>query len=595
MKNHIIFLPKIISNIMEQNFADCCIICLEKKTDTINLVENFEKLNELSLLCHCEFINYTEYSQLICTICNGKLTFSYNFVQQVFKSLQILNSKVKNERNESITDEATSIQDDVPKCSDEDPLHAALETANVTRKLRADSIKLVPLDEANKVIEEFKIIMNASKDCVCCDFSGTSRRSLSAHMLSTHREKRNIWCRDCNGIFENIAEHKKIHDSKHSCPFCGNKKNSSRFVEHILSHTGKFECKICEKKFNSESWLRKHILIHSEDRPHRCPNCSKGFIQTSSLKYHLTTHGNYGCRVCKKHFKTEGENESHECVISDRNDMDTKFESIIIKCEILPNSENDKRDKFIVVEDYEPPVAVKKPPDINYSLPKEFECQICQKKFINGYRFRLHVRKHKGALPYKCTSCHKNFSDRTEFNNHKRVHTKEKPFKCSICEKMFSQKSTLTTHMKRHTGRPEVCEICGKRFCRKTELKMHLSKHKGEKPFLCMKCGKVFAQISHLTEHMLGHGEERPHKCSFCEKAFKKNSVLKSHLRLHMDQKPFKCEYCSYSCYTAYRLQQHTAKLHDRLQIKNNSQEVEKVSDTAEKIKIMSNKIQLLI
>lgn len=86
--------------------------------------------------------------------------------------------------------------------------------------------------------------------------------------------------------------------------------NLTRLESHV---TGTFECKECNKTFKSAAWLTKHSRIHTNQKPYVCPNCCRGFIQLSSLRYHLGTHGKYSCDSCKKRYKTEDDLKEHDC------------------------------------------------------------------------------------------------------------------------------------------------------------------------------------------------------------------------------------------------------------------------------------------
>lgn len=46
-------------------------------------------------------------------------------------------------------------------------------------------------------------------------------------------------------------------------------------------------------------------------------------------------------------------------------------------------------------------------------------------------------------------------------------HSKEKNFQCDICQKKFSTRNILTVHRQRHApeNKTKICEICGKGFC----------------------------------------------------------------------------------------------------------------------------------
>jgi len=49
-------------------------------------------------------------------------------------------------------------------------------------------------------------------------------------------------------------------------------------------------CEVCGKKLADPSSLYRHRKIHSGDKPHQCPHCTRRFIQRYNMKQHIKTH-----------------------------------------------------------------------------------------------------------------------------------------------------------------------------------------------------------------------------------------------------------------------------------------------------------------
>lgn len=65
-------------------------------------------------------------------------------------------------------------------------------------------------------------------------------------------------------------------------------------------------CQVCNKEFLGGNDLRKHIRIHTDERPYVCQHCNKRFRQGGCLKNHIASqHGTsqtFICYYCNKSF-----------------------------------------------------------------------------------------------------------------------------------------------------------------------------------------------------------------------------------------------------------------------------------------------------
>ncbi|CAD6998261.1 unnamed protein product [Ceratitis capitata] len=63
-----------------------------------------------------------------------------------------------------------------------------------------------------------------------------------------------------------------------------------------------FECYLCGKKVQSSYNLRRHMMIHTGERPFACDMCDRRFREFSDLKKHRRRHSNepnFVCMVCR--------------------------------------------------------------------------------------------------------------------------------------------------------------------------------------------------------------------------------------------------------------------------------------------------------
>lgn len=131
---------------------------------------------------------------------------------------------------------------------------------------------------------------------------------------------------------------KETVSRKYQCSFdeCGKIfVDASSLKKHMLTHGEKqFICKYegCGKKFLDNSKLRRHQLVHTGEKPFKCDLCGKKFSLDFNLKTHLRTHTGekpYFCSYagCDKRFTQSSNLTAHE---KTHKEMQDKFEKITL-------------------------------------------------------------------------------------------------------------------------------------------------------------------------------------------------------------------------------------------------------------------------
>ncbi|KAJ8939009.1 hypothetical protein NQ314_011259, partial [Rhamnusium bicolor] len=154
---------------------------------------------------------------------------------------------------------------------------------------------------------------------------------------------------------------------------------------------------------------------------------------------------------------------------------------------------------------------------------KEFECDICQKRFS---RDDLLIR-HKIAHAMKMDEQNLEFDGTYQIENEHSplmIKSEEFMFSCSDCDVIFIQKEDLDNHINQEHEKKEgnvSCEVCLKKFHKIAHLNRHIKTHSEIKMYKCPLCNKGFIREEQLSHHMNIHSGAKPHTCDICFKGIK--------------------------------------------------------------------------
>ncbi|XP_037933856.1 gastrula zinc finger protein XlCGF57.1 [Teleopsis dalmanni] len=305
-------------------------------------------------------------------------------------------------------------------------------------------------------------------------------------------------------------------------------------------------CQICQKEFGGKTDLKRHILIHSNERPHKCEQCSKCFRQAVNLKNHITTvhedKRQFPCQLCPKSFALKERLRLHMRIHSGEkpyvcNLCDKSFaRGGQLKQHQISHHKNSIK-KFVCNKcsaSFSSPTNLRVHMERHEQGPDHF-CEICKEHFPNDVVLRAHIKNvHFKLNQFDCDVCKETIED-GDLITHMKTHKNIKTHICGVCNSCFTQKSQYNVHMRMHTGeRPYQCQICWQTFAYSSVLKLHIRVHTGEKPFLCQICKDElgFSQLAHLKTHMKRiHHQDKAYMCTTCNKFFKIKAELQSHVQ----------------------------------------------------------------
>lgn len=185
---------------------------------------------------------------------------------------------------------------------------------------------------------------NDTSDARCTESGGSD--SCSKTVKSKKRAKQRLNC-------PSLSTKQRNNQRTLSCKLCGESFHSrSSLMMHVKSHANNTAtlcppkhaalvalethgennlCYICGKTFTTRTHLKRHMLVHTGQKPHCCKECGKRFARSECLRIHMRIHTvekPYTCEVCGKGFRQRGNmichirthtgEKPHRCVICSR-------------------------------------------------------------------------------------------------------------------------------------------------------------------------------------------------------------------------------------------------------------------------------------
>ncbi|CAH2251296.1 jg5981 [Pararge aegeria aegeria] len=296
---------------------------------------------------------------------------------------------------------------------------------------------------------------------------------------SKHRcDSCNLSFIDSYGFSRHMLKHKP--DKPHKCDICGKCfRWKNNLKTHVLIHGNvrRHVCQVCQEAFVQWTSLQYHM---AKKHPNVPTGGKKELGSIQRLRNHSTgtyhdnlLHGSWSLRESRRdHFTQLNFNKNQymgrniqkyyrgvDFIETVDGDGIKKF-----TCNVCNKAFKEKR----LVSQHYNFVHLKK-------RPKARRCHLCNVKLaVSMYAF--HMETHGIPAP-SCGACEKKFAFPWQLVRHQKFfHLGESKFQCEFCDKLFLDSPSLKKHMAKHKpDRPFKCDECEKGFKLRKTLRTHVT------------------------------------------------------------------------------------------------------------------------
>ncbi|CAK7268377.1 hypothetical protein SEPCBS119000_003030 [Sporothrix epigloea] len=249
----------------------------------------------------------------------------------------------------------------------------------------------------------------------------------------------------------------------------------------------------CTKTFNRPARLTAHIRSHTNDRPFRCPDCSKTYLEEKHLRQHIkgshSQERQYVCTECSKAFLTATRLRRHAAVHEGQDRFrcrgyDENCTRTFRKHQTLQ--------RHIRIDHLDQPAFACTHEISSGSVPPK----ICEAVFDGQGALRRHIERDHMAPKFWCEECRNAGGNAIGFATRVllEAHMRHEHVDCPFCEVRCLGPAGLHRHIDMHHSGKSVADRkniacpydgCGKMFTRRANLNVHTrAAHQGLR-FVC--------------------------------------------------------------------------------------------------------------
>nr|CAB3267971.1 zinc finger protein 236-like [Phallusia mammillata] len=367
------------------------------------------------------------------------------------------------------------------------------------------------------------------------------------------------------------------------CPFCNKEfRKECQLKRHILIHTGEkpFACTLCDKAFNQKSALQIHMMMHSGKKPYTCPHCPQLYTQRGNLRMHVARvhskiSNRFPCEECSCVFKKVGNLNAHITKYHSSTGQQVEEEGMLTNpqsilsmlTEDMISASEAHRGKPVAKEDMDVIQQLLRSLDdgdnsnpdslsitnaeslINQEMDNDIVQQALQDSGVDHQRAQ-DANDSISVIPSVSTSTGEltTVSQTVATTSTDGINRENVTSNIQMMDKNQpldkQRRSVISGLYLRSSG------FSGDHMWK-------VRKVDGVRWHQCMFCPKEFKKPSDLVRHIRTHTQERPYKCSKCHKSFAVKTSLTAHERTHLGFRGYKCQVCLKSFTTSGSLKVH--------------------------------------